>query len=1109
MDKTAEKERRRKILDVIAKVARGDYSTRIDFSRDLSSDNDELDALSAGLNMMINEISQRNKDLTEQGEELQLLNVHLQKAVTERKRAEVLYKTLAKSSPAGIYIIQNSRLKFVNPQFQKYTGYTEAELLDTNPLDIVHPEDKEIVKQGATAMLKGSRHLPYEFRVITRTGETLWAMETVTYCEYNEERAGLGNFMDITERKRAEEALKVSEEKWSSLVESAPNIIMLVSLDKKIQYINYVVPGLTMESVIGKSIFDYIQPEYHETVREVIDKVFQTGETSIYETMGTGPDGRTSWYGTTVGPLKIDGQITGAIQITSDITELKQTEEALRESEEKFRTFMKTASDLMNVTDKDGKFTYVNDSMIRTLGYSKEELIGMHITQILTKESLEKNFKPNWGKFLANGEISLETTFLTKEGKEIYCEMKAVAIYDSDGNYVGTGGVHHNITERKQTEEAIKESEEKFSKIFYANPNPMIILSAESIQITDVNEAFIKHSGYSREECIGKKPEDLNLWVHPEEREKLKQVTAEQGRVNNFETEMRIKSGEIRTISLSSELVSMAGKPYLITTTVDITERIRNRLELQEKNDRLDAQNEELQAQQQELIEKTREVERANQLKSEFLAGMSHELRTPLNAVIGFSELMLDGITGEINDEQKECLNDILGSGQHLLELINDVLDLSKVEAGKMEFKPENLNMTDVINEAVQTVKPMLNEKGHSMEINVEKELPQIYADKSRLRQVLLNLLSNSSKFTPRNGRLRIEAGIEDNFCQVSVIDNGIGIKKADQERIFEVFTQAETIQEETKKGTGLGLTITRQFIEAMGGSIWLESEFGKSSQFIFTLPLVKEGKTLPEKKVKEKAARKEEVRPKPGQRQVLIVDDDSKARRLLRIWLREEGFDVIEATDAEEGLKQADELLPDVIFLDILMPEKDGWYVLRELKSRSKTREIPVVMTSVSEERELAFSLGAVDYFVKPIDKKRFLKRIAELGIDGQGKILVVDDNPTDVRLVASILETVNIGVLRAYGGEEGVRKAREDKPVLIVLDILMPDLNGFQVIEKLHEDENTRNIPIIVLTSKDLSKVELDMLTQQTRAILIKSKFSREDFISEVKKVVSMDSI
>ena len=238
------------------------------------------------------------------------------------------------------------------------------------------------------------------------------------------------------------------------------------------------------------------------------------------------------------------------------------------------------------------------------------------------------------------------------------------------------------------------------------------------------------------------------------------------------------------------------------------------------------------------LFEANKQLREATEAKSVFLTHMSHELRTPLNAIIGFSDLLLDGVPGEINDEQRQCVNDILNSGKHLLNLINDVLDLSKVEAGRVEFKLESLNLADVVNDVVATVKPMLNENKHTLTINIVEDLSKVRADRRRLRQILLNLLSNAIKFTPSGGELRLEVGRKDGWCQVSLVDNGIGIKKEDQERIFEVFTQVDTLPDRKREGTGLGLALTEQLVKIGGGKIWVESEYGKGSCFTFAIPL-------------------------------------------------------------------------------------------------------------------------------------------------------------------------------------------------------------------------------------------------------------------------------
>jgi signal transduction histidine kinase len=329
-----------------------------------------------------------------------------------------------------------------------------------------------------------------------------------------------------------------------------------------------------------------------------------------------------------------------------------------------------------------------------------------------------------------------------------------------------------------------------------------------------------------------------------------------------FSKEFRLAFKAGKTIMASDKLEAVGQKIWVSTSlspirnednevvavmgvTRDITEQKRMETELQEKNEQLDAQNEalrlqseELMAQQQELMEKTEEVARANQLKSEFLANMSHELRTPLNTIIGFSQLMLDGVPGAVNKEQQQCLSDVLDSSRHLLSLINEVLDLSKIESGRTELKQEALPLKEVVTSLARSMIPILRPRKQSLDVDIEEGLSPLYADKGKLVQVLRNLAANSSNFTPDGGKLKIKATSEDGWCQVSVIDNGAGIKAEDKERIFEPFCQLDYNLVRGKGGTGLGLAVVRQIIEKHGGQVWVESDYGQGSQFTFTLPL-------------------------------------------------------------------------------------------------------------------------------------------------------------------------------------------------------------------------------------------------------------------------------
>jgi PAS domain S-box-containing protein len=392
------------------------------------------------------------------------------------------------------------------------------------------------------------------------------------------------------------------------------------------------------------------------------------------------------------------------------------------------------------------------------------------------------------------------------------------------------------ITERKKAEELLKLRTKEQEVLLSSIPAFVYFKDTKSKLIT-ANKAFAEMVNTPIDHLPGKDaydlfPKEQAQKFHIDDQKVMQSGEAIMNIVEQFtDAEGKTRWASSSKVPYFGENGKVAG---MVGLTIDITERKRAEEELQEKNEQLKAQHE-------ELVEKSIELELVNQAKSEFLASMSHELRTPLNAVIGFSELMLNGIPGEINDEQRGCLNDILDSGRLLLSLINDILDLSKVEAGKIELKPQNLDIAAIVSGVVQIMKPVLDKNRQEIEVSVIQGLPKVRGDKNRLEQILLNLLSNASKFTDQGGSVRIHVGRKDDYCQVAVIDTGIGIKKEDQEHVFEAFVQGETLSDRKKEGTGLGLTLTKRFVEAIGGRIWMESEYGKGSTFIFTIPLAGE----------------------------------------------------------------------------------------------------------------------------------------------------------------------------------------------------------------------------------------------------------------------------
>lgn len=402
-------------------------------------------------------------------------------------------------------------------------------------------------------------------------------------------------------------------------------------------------------------------------------------------------------------------------------------------------------------------------------------------------------------------------------------------------------------------EEALKAAEQNFRNSLDNSPLGIRIINAEG-ETLYANQAILDIYGYSSIDELKATPaiKRYTAESYAEQQERVRKRKRGEAVPTHFELSIIRKDGEVRHLQVFHRKVLWDGKEQFQVLYDDITERKRAERELQEKNEQLDTQNEELQsqseelmAQGQELMEKSRELEVASNAKSEFLAHMSHELRTPLNVIIGFSELMLDGVAGEVNEEQGQCLNDILSSGQHLLGLINDILDLSKIESGKMELKLRNIALPRIVEALRNEIMPLIAKRKQSLEVVVQKGLPPVRADKAKIRQVLLNLLSNSTKFTPDGGKLQVEAVSENGWCRVSVIDNGIGIKKEDQKMIFEPFSQLDNNSPREAGGTGLGLAIAKQIIEKHGGQIWVESKYGKGSRFSFTLPLATSNQSL------------------------------------------------------------------------------------------------------------------------------------------------------------------------------------------------------------------------------------------------------------------------
>jgi len=508
----------------------------------------------------------------------------------------------------------------------------------------------------------------------------------------------------------------------------------------------------------------------------------------------------------------------------------------------------------------------------------------------------------------------------------------------------------------------------------------------------------------------------------------------------------------------------------------------------------------ELQQRAGALEEANVRLQELDRLKDQFLANMSHELRTPLNSIIGFSEVLMDGLVGDMTPEQKDCVNDIHFSGEHLLTLINDILDLSKIEAGRMTLAPAAVDVPLLLTGVQATIAPLIEKKAQVLKIEWDEGIPTLVADELRIKQILLNLLSNANKFTPFEGHITLSCCLADSATILfSVADTGIGIKPEDQGIIFEEFRQVDGSASREMSGTGLGLAISKRLIEMHGGHVWVESEHGHGATFSFLLPLA--GPPL---------ARPEPLRQTtllPQSKTVLVVEDDRHFSNLLAFYLCQEGYTPVQHYSGTSVLERARELQPALITLAITLPDQDGWDVLRALKSDHLTRDIPVLFISGQEDGGVACSMGAADYLVKPVrreDIRGLLERLSPPEPPARKvKVLVIDDDPQLVPLLQEMLSSENCTLLAALDGEAGLTLARSENPVIILLDLMMPGMSGFEVLEALQADVETAEIPVIILTAKSVAAEERQLLDDHIQGLMSKATLTPQSLLEELRRL------
>jgi len=512
-----------------------------------------------------------------------------------------------------------------------------------------------------------------------------------------------------------------------------------------------------------------------------------------------------------------------------------------------------------------------------------------------------------------------------------------------------------------------------------------------------------------------------------------------------------------------------------------------------------------------ELENEKKRTDDANETLKRFLATFSHELRAPLNAIVGFSEIL----TTQLNDLPAEKVTDFMKniheSGKHLQGLINDILDLSKIEAGKLELHVEAYPVSYFTESVQRVMQAAVQQKNIKLKFDIAPEIDQLVVDQTRFKQILVNLVSNAVKFSNPNGNVLVSIRRFINEIEVSVKDEGIGIKPEDQSRLFQAFQQGKN-SHNVKEGTGLGLVITKRLVELHGGHIWVESEFGKGSTFTFRIPMVVAGEVVESADQLVRVMNDQPLDLPEGEKPlVLIIEDNPQAGQLIQMYLNEAGYRTEIAKDGVEGIEKAKRMKPNIITLDMIMPVKDGWQVLKELKRHPICKDIPIIIISITDEKKLGFSMGAINYFVKPVNKEELLEALRKIPIrrfdhKQHPKVLIIDDDRNASELIQVMLEAEGYEVIKTMHGKEGVKLALSETPDLIILDLIMPDISGFNVAYQLKQQAKTRNTPIIILTSMEVDEETREKMQGFISTIMSKSRFTKKDLLREINTIEKM---
>ncbi|MGB3491313.1 MAG: PAS domain S-box protein [Elainellaceae cyanobacterium] len=945
-------------------------------------------------------------------------------------------------------------LSSVNIDGELFTLTFLTDISDRQRIEAEQKRAEEALRQSEATLRQAEESL----RQANQDLERRVSLRTVELSQLNDRLKH-----ELTERERSQQRLQ----EQAQLLDLAHDTIMARRLDGSITFWNQgaeATYGWSRDEALGQISHTLLQTQFPQAQNEIEAELLRRGywEGELLHTTQAGEHITVAsrWA------LQRDrqGQPIKILEINNDITERKRSEE----EQLRLAAIVESSDDGIIGISLDSAIMSWNSGAEKIYGFSADEILGQPIHRLVPPDLMAEEShiieKIKQGDRLEH----YETLRLHKDGTIFDVALTISPIKNSLGEVVGISKIARDISERKRgdierqrAEEALAQELMRSKALFEASFDGIVVVNPRG-NVVEANESFARMLGRSVPETLTLHVSDWDAQWTREELDEI--VDSRQFVGQTFETLHRRRDGSVYEVEITISEVVLEEEILQVCICRDITARKQSEEQLRISTERTSLANAEL--------------ARAARLKDEFLASMSHELRTPLNAILGLSEALIEEIFGSISEEQREHLSTIEQSGQHLLALINDILDLSKVESGMMELEITSVPVQEFCNSCLSFIKQQAHHKRIRLDSRIDEDLLEIEIDERRIRQVLVNLLSNAVKFTPDHGTVQLQMRA-DSFretLEFSVTDTGIGIAPEHIGKLFQPFVQIDSALSRRYAGTGLGLALVRRITELHGGGVSLESQEGKGSRFTVTLPWAPSPTPDLVHEPEEVQARELAVE------HVLIIEDSETAANQLVRYLSELGLKTLIHPRGDGALKMALQVQPDVIILDILLPDQSGWAVLESLKAHASTQAIPVIVVSVVEERLRSLTMGAVAHLLKPFTRQQLQQTLSrampvEEVLDGSTAlvvapthtplILLAEDNEANIAMLASYLKAQGLQVLLARNGSEAVEMARQHQPDLILMDIQMPEMDGFEATQNIRTESALAETPIIALTA------------------------------------------